>query len=39
MGILNKAQVDALFQREAVLFGSQDGVPISGLRHCLERAR
>lgn len=28
MGILNKAQVDALFQREAVLFGSQDGVPI-----------
>lgn len=27
MDILNKAQVDALFQREAVLLGSRDGVP------------
>jgi len=27
MGILNKAQTDALFQREAVLFGAEDGVP------------
>ena len=27
MKILNKAMVDALFQREAVLIGSEDGVP------------
>ena len=27
MDILNKAQVDSLFQREAVLLGSGDGVP------------
>lgn len=27
MGILNKAQVDALFQREAVLIGTEDVVP------------
>ena len=27
MNILNKAQVDALFQREAVLLGTADGVP------------
>ncbi len=29
MGILNKAQVDALFQREAVLIGTEDVVPVS----------
>lgn len=27
MKCLNKAQVDTLFHREAVLFGTQDGVP------------
>jgi len=27
MGILNKAQVKALFQREAVLIGTKDAVP------------
>lgn len=27
MEILNKAQVDVLFQREAVLLGTADGVP------------
>lgn len=27
MNILNKAQVDALFQREAVLLGTENGVP------------
>lgn len=27
MEILNKAQVDALFEREAVLFGTEDGAP------------
>jgi len=27
MKVLNKAQVDALFQREAVLFGTEDGAP------------
>ncbi len=27
MEILSKAQVDALFQREAVLLGDSDGVP------------
>lgn len=27
MGILNKAQVDALFHREAVLIGTEDVVP------------
>lgn len=29
MTVLNKAQVDALFRREAVLLGSRDGVPVS----------
>ncbi len=27
MKTLNKAQVEAMFQREAVLFGTEDGVP------------
>ncbi len=29
MKILNKAQVDALFQREAVLIGTEDVMPVS----------
>jgi len=28
MGILNKAQVDALFQREAIRIGAEDAVPV-----------